>query len=138
MRTPRRERPFTGWLALQLAAWVHETDRPMRSDLERRGYTLDEVTLAMGIQLDDIRRGLGTALTLTHLHDALARRQTGSLQSTAMAERLYAAVGFRDLGPILEYGPSKRDAAHRESRRTAVAERWSRRPRSNKSQEPGG
>ena len=38
------------------AAWVHESDRPMRSDLERRGYTLDEVTRAMGMALDDIRR----------------------------------------------------------------------------------
>jgi hypothetical protein len=53
------------------------------------------------------RRGLGTALTATHLHNALARGcQTASLQSTAMAERVYAAVGFRDLGRILEYVPS--------------------------------
>ena len=52
------------------------------------------------------RRGLGTALTVVHLHDALARGcQTASLQSTAMAERVYAAVGFRDLGRILEYVP---------------------------------
>ena len=52
------------------------------------------------------RRGLGTALTALHLHDALARGcQTASLQSTEMAERVYAAVGFRDLGRILEYVP---------------------------------
>ena len=52
------------------------------------------------------RRGLGTALTVAHLHDALARGcQTASLQSTEMAERVYAAVGFRDLGRILEYVP---------------------------------
>jgi len=52
------------------------------------------------------RRGLGTALTALHLHDALARGcRTASLQSTEMAERLYAAVGFRDLGRILEYVP---------------------------------
>jgi ribosomal protein S18 acetylase RimI-like enzyme len=52
------------------------------------------------------RRGLGTALTVLHLHDALARGcQTASLQSAAMAEHLYAAVGFRDLGKILEYVP---------------------------------
>ena len=31
---------------------------------------------------------------------------TASLQSTAMAERVYAAVGFRDLGRILEYVPA--------------------------------
>ena len=53
------------------------------------------------------RRGLGTALTARLLHDARARgRRTASLQSTAMAERLYAALGFRDLGRILEYVPS--------------------------------
>jgi len=52
------------------------------------------------------RRGLDTALTAVHLHDALARGcQTASLQSTGMAERVYAAVGFRDLGRILEYVP---------------------------------
>jgi GNAT superfamily N-acetyltransferase len=52
------------------------------------------------------RRGLGTALTALLAHDGLARGcRTASLQSTAMAERLYAAVGFRDLGRILEYVP---------------------------------
>ena len=52
------------------------------------------------------RRGLGTALTARHVHDAAERGcATASLQSTAMAERVYAAVGFRDLGRILEYVP---------------------------------
>ena len=55
------------------------------------------------------RRGLGTALTALHVHDALARgRLTASLQSTVMAERVYAAVGFRDLGRILEFVPMRR------------------------------
>ncbi len=50
------------------------------------------------------RRGLGTALTARLLHDAAARGcSTASLQLTEMAERVYAAVGFRDLGRILEY-----------------------------------
>jgi GNAT superfamily N-acetyltransferase len=162
----------------RFAAWVHESDQAMRSDLQRRGYTLDEVTRAMGMRLDEIhvprpdlevspadwaehlriagvspelvsgievgvfhvlvtslcdenvttgiafdhgtdcgiynvgtveaarRRGLGTALTATLLHDAIARGcRTASLQSTAMAERLYATVGFRDLGRILEFVP---------------------------------
>jgi len=31
--------------------------------------------------------------------------QTASLQSTPMAERVYAAAGFRDLGRIFEYVP---------------------------------
>jgi len=52
------------------------------------------------------RRGLGTALTAIHAHDAVARGcRTASLQSTEMAERVYDAVGFRDLGRILEYVP---------------------------------
>jgi GNAT superfamily N-acetyltransferase len=52
------------------------------------------------------RRGLGTALTARQVHDAVERGcSTASLQSTPMAERVYAAVGFRDLGRILEYGP---------------------------------
>jgi ribosomal protein S18 acetylase RimI-like enzyme len=54
------------------------------------------------------RRGLGTAVTVAHLHDARDRGcQTASLQSTPMAERLYGAIGFRDLGRILEYMPSR-------------------------------
>ena len=52
------------------------------------------------------RRGLGTALTALQVHEALARGcRTASLQSTEMAERMYATVGFRDLGRILEYVP---------------------------------
>ncbi len=39
----------------RFAAWVHESDQAMRGDLERRGYTLQESTRAMGIALDDIR-----------------------------------------------------------------------------------
>ena len=175
----------------RFAAWVHESDAAMRAALERRGYTLDEVTRAMGMMLDDIRLprrdlelgpadwsehlrlagmpsgfltgadpgafhvlvarlrgenvstaiasrlrgenvstaiafdfagdcgiynvgtleparrlGLATGLAAIHLHDARARGcQTASLQSTAMAERVYAAAGFRDLGRILEYVP---------------------------------
>lgn len=55
------------------------------------------------------RHGLATALTALHLHNALTRGcETASLQSTRMAERVYAAVGFSDLGRILEYVPNKR------------------------------
>ena len=50
------------------------------------------------------RRVIGTALTARHIHDAVERGcSTASLQSTPMAERVYAAVGFRDLGRFLEY-----------------------------------
>ena len=163
------------------AAWVHESDEGMRSELSGRGYTIAESTLAMGMSLDTIalarpevelgpldwpgyleylqvvgapagllsgadprafhtlvarragenvataiafdhdgdcgiynmstletarRGGLGTALTARHVHDAAERGcATASLQSTAMAERVYAAVGFRALGRILEYVP---------------------------------
>jgi ribosomal protein S18 acetylase RimI-like enzyme len=52
------------------------------------------------------RRGLGTGLTSLHLQRALARGcETASVQSTEMAEGVYASVGFRDLGLILEYVP---------------------------------
>jgi ribosomal protein S18 acetylase RimI-like enzyme len=54
------------------------------------------------------RRGFGTALTAVMVHDAHERGcRTASLQSTEMAERVYAAVGFRDLGRILEYVPAR-------------------------------
>ena len=50
------------------------------------------------------RRGLGTALTSLLLHEARDRGcTTASLQATEMAERVYANVGFRDLGRFLEY-----------------------------------
>lgn len=53
------------------------------------------------------RQGLATALISLHLHNAFARGcRTASLQSSAMGERVYEAVGFRDLGRILEYSPS--------------------------------
>jgi hypothetical protein len=40
------------------------------------------------------------------VHEAAERGcRTASLQSTAIAERVYAGVGFRDLGLILEYVP---------------------------------
>jgi hypothetical protein len=52
------------------------------------------------------RRGLGTTITACLLRDAAARGcTTASLQATPMAERVYAAVGFRDLGRILEFVP---------------------------------
>jgi GNAT superfamily N-acetyltransferase len=52
------------------------------------------------------RRGIGTALTARLLQAARARGcATATLQSTPMAERVYAAVGFRDLGRILEFRP---------------------------------
>ena len=52
------------------------------------------------------RRGLGTALTTLAVHEAAERGcRTATLQSTELAERVYAAVGFRDLGRFLEYTP---------------------------------
>jgi len=45
-------------------------------------------------------------VTAAQLHHARNRGcETASLQSTPMAERLYAALGFRDLGSFLEYTP---------------------------------
>jgi len=52
------------------------------------------------------RRGIGTALTARHVHDAVERGcSTATLQSTLIAERVYAAVGFRDLGRFHEFVP---------------------------------
>jgi len=52
------------------------------------------------------RRGIGTAVTAALVREARERGcETASLQSTPIAERVYAAVGFRDLGRILEYAP---------------------------------
>jgi ribosomal protein S18 acetylase RimI-like enzyme len=52
------------------------------------------------------RRGLGSAVTLLAMHEARDRGcTTVSLQATPMAERLYAALGLRDLGRYLEYVP---------------------------------
>ena len=50
------------------------------------------------------RHGLGTALTGLLLYQARERGSaTASLQSTEIAERVYARLGFRDLGGFIEY-----------------------------------
>jgi ribosomal protein S18 acetylase RimI-like enzyme len=83
---------------------------------------LDGVIVAAGIAYDHAgdcvisnvgtaewarRRGLGAALTARLVADARARGcLTASLQATEMAEGVYAAVGFRDLGRILEFTPA--------------------------------
>ncbi|HEX4363558.1 MAG TPA: hypothetical protein VHZ75_03350 [Solirubrobacteraceae bacterium] len=36
------------------AAWVHESDGPMRAELSDRGYAVDETTRAMGMALGDL------------------------------------------------------------------------------------
>jgi predicted GNAT family acetyltransferase len=52
------------------------------------------------------RQGIASAVTQRLLHDAVARGcATASLQATEMAESVYAAAGFTDLGRILEYVP---------------------------------
>ena len=164
----------------RFAVWVHESDRVMRADLQRRGYAFAESTRAMSVVLDDIRiprpnaelgpsdweehrriaglpcdvltkadrsrfhllvaqldeenvataialdhegdcgiydvataeparrRGLATKLTALHLYEARTRGcRIASVQSTPGAERLYAAVGFHNLGRILEYAPPR-------------------------------
>jgi ribosomal protein S18 acetylase RimI-like enzyme len=50
------------------------------------------------------RRGIATDLTALAVQRARERGcTTASLQSTPMAERIYASVGFRDLGRFVEY-----------------------------------
>ena len=60
------------------------------------------------------RRGLGSALTALQLHAAKRRGcTTATLQSTAMAERVYAALGFENLGTIREYvRQQRRELSH--------------------------
>src|SRR3954469_9819960 len=48
------EPPCPGAGVPRFAAWVQETEEPMRAELVRRGYTLDTTTRAMGMALDDI------------------------------------------------------------------------------------
>jgi GNAT superfamily N-acetyltransferase len=51
-------------------------------------------------------RGIATALTARHLHEAAARGcETATLQSTPMAEHVYTSCGFRTLGRFLEHSP---------------------------------
>lgn len=73
-------------------AWDHEGDRGI--------FNLGTVPEAR-------RRGVGTALTALQLQDARDRGcTTASLQSTPIAEGVYAALGFVDLGRYLEYVPA--------------------------------
>jgi hypothetical protein len=68
------------------------------------------------------RRGLGTALTALQLHAAKRRGcTTSSLQSTPLAEGVYTAVGFKDLGRILEYVPGRTAAAQLEPAEREIA-----------------
>lgn len=100
----------------RFAAWVHESDEAMRSELERRGDSATAIAFDhagdcgiynVGTTERARRHGLATGLTAMHLHSARARGcQTASVQSTAMAEGVYTAAGFRDLGRILEYVPA--------------------------------
>lgn len=166
----------------EYAAWVHESEVDLSSELGGRGFAIVESTRVMGVSLTDLppapngaaeivvaawptylaylhgfdlpetllsnvdpsafhvlaasrdgefvatalafdhagdcgifntttyervrRRGLATALTAQHLREAAARGcETATLQSTPMAERVYGAVGFRDLGRFLEFAP---------------------------------
>jgi len=50
------------------------------------------------------RRGIGAAITARLVREAWSRGcETVSLQSTPIAEHVYASIGFRDLGRIVEY-----------------------------------
>jgi len=50
------------------------------------------------------RRGIGAAVTAKLVRDAWDRGcETVTLQSTPIAEHVYASIGFRDLGRIVEY-----------------------------------
>jgi ribosomal protein S18 acetylase RimI-like enzyme len=58
------------------------------------------------------RRGLATALTTGLVNAAVERGcTTATLQATPMAERVYAACGFRTMARIVEYVPAAGQAA---------------------------
>ncbi len=60
----------------------------------------------VGTQAAARRRGLATALSVHAIEQARERGcATASLQSTEMAEGVYARVGFHDLGRFHEYTP---------------------------------
>ncbi len=83
---------FNGENAATLMAFDHEGDCGI--------YIVGTVPAAR-------RRGLGTALTALAVAEAGERGcTTASLQSTEMAEGVYANVGFRDLGRFDEYVPA--------------------------------
>jgi GNAT superfamily N-acetyltransferase len=70
------------------------------------------------------RRGIGTAVIAALLADARSRGcTTASLQSTEMAEGVYASVGFRDLGRIIEFARRRSAIAPDESRRDRLRAR---------------
>jgi GNAT superfamily N-acetyltransferase len=65
------------------------------------------------------RQGLGSALATLAAHEARARGcLTATLQATPMAEKIYAALGFRDLGLIQEYAKLSFRSPHRASSRS--------------------
>jgi len=89
-----------GRLAASAAAFDHGTDCGI--------YNVGTVEHAR-------RRGLAAAVTARQLVDARDRGcLTATLQATPMAERLYATLGFRDLGRILEYVPTAASPSHEE------------------------
>jgi ribosomal protein S18 acetylase RimI-like enzyme len=60
----------------------------------------------LGTRPDARRRGLGTTLTALLLDHGRQRGcATASVQASQMAEGLFAALGFRDLGRFIEYVP---------------------------------
>jgi GNAT superfamily N-acetyltransferase len=82
---------FEGKNAATLMAFDHEGDCGI--------YMVETVPAAR-------RRGLASALSAHAVAEARKRGcATASLQATPMAERVYAKVGFRDLGRFEEYVP---------------------------------
>jgi hypothetical protein len=94
----------------RFAAWAHESDEPLQAELTGRGYFLAETTRAMALELTAAPEP-GVAIEAldwpTYLRHLWADDDAPQgLQATAMGERVYAAVGFRDLGRILEFQPA--------------------------------
>jgi GNAT superfamily N-acetyltransferase len=80
-----------GRIAATALAFDHDGDRGMFN---------------LGTLPDARRRGLGTALTALLLNRALELGcTTASVQCSELAEGIFTAAGFRDLGRLIEYVP---------------------------------
>jgi hypothetical protein len=125
---------------IRFAAWVHESDATMRGDVERRGYTLEETTRAMGMMLDDIRiahpeiavgpadwseylraEGLPPDFLSAADHPALhvlAARLDGAVVASALAYDFGADCGIYNVGTAER--ARRRGARHGVDRRSAI------------------
>jgi hypothetical protein len=113
----------------RFAVWAHETDLALRTDLERRGYTLDTATRAMGLSLDGMR---------VPPPSSTSPRRTGSSTCASSVLRPAPSASTRQSGSAIWAGSSStcrrvsgtaRARCPRPSRRRPCGSRGNRRSR---------